>query len=306
MGHEEAECPYAVGNIISLQLDASHNQQTVEAKITRVFEPFTLSCVMLVSLEPPVLGLDDQMVLKLFDRRFVVEFREMWGIDSWTPDIEQQFQQFVMDNSGSEFITRLKADDKLVDKEGDSWNNLQDEAWVHYRMQDFYNRETEVYHTMRDIQGKDIPRLFTSVNIPGSPSSRYTDVSGILVQYIDGFELYALGDSTPSQFWQSVCEDAIRIVRLFGNRGILNQDVNVRNFIVQKGPAGIFKPSMIDFATCRFRREYKDEHDWREWKSRQDEEGAVGFVMQRMLKGGYAYHRSAYYRQLDYEFKMDE
>lgn len=87
---------------------------------------------------------------------------------------------------------------------------------------------------------------------------------------------------------------------------MLNQDVNVRHFIVQKGPTGTFKLSMINFAICLFRREYKDEHDWREWKSHQDEEGAVGYVMQRMLKGVYAYHWSAYYQQLDNEFNMGE
>lgn len=278
----------------------------MEAKITRVFEPFTLSCVMLVSLDPPVLGLNDQMVLKLFDRRFVVEFREMWNIDSWAPDIEPEFQQFVMDGSGSEFIKRLNADDELVENEGGLWNTLQVEVWVHYRMLNFYNRETEVYHTLRHIQGRDISRIFASVNIPGSPSSQFTDVPGILVEYIDGFELYALEENSPTQIWQSVCEDAIRIVHLFGDRGILNQNVNVRHFIVQKGPEGTFKLSMIDFAMCRFRREYKDEYDWREWKSHQDEEGAVGYVMQRMLKGGYVYHRSAYFKELDNEFKMGE
>lgn len=160
-----------VSNTISLQLDASHNHQTVEAKIIRVFEPSTLSCVMLVSLDPPVLGLNDQMVLKLFDRRFVVEFREMWNIDSWTPDIEPGFQQFIISGNGSEFIKSLNADDELAEKEGDLWNTLQGEVWVHCRMQDFYNRETEVYHILRDTQGKDIPQLFASVNIPGSLSS---------------------------------------------------------------------------------------------------------------------------------------
>lgn len=174
-------------------------------------------------------------------------------------------------------------------------------------MQDFYNRETEVYHILRDTRGKDIPQLFASVNIPGSLSSHFTDVPGILVEYIDGFELYALEENSPTQIWQSVCEDAIRNVHHFGDRGILNQDVNVRQFIAQRGPVGTFKLFMIDFAMCRFRREYKDEYYyWREWKSHQDEEGAIGYFMQRMLEGGYAYYRSAYYKQLDYEFKMGD
>jgi hypothetical protein len=38
---------------------------------------------------------------------------------------------------------------------------------------------------------------------------------------------------------------------------------------------------MINFALCSFRREYGDENDWREWKAIRNEEGAVGFVMQR-------------------------
>lgn len=63
---------------------------------------------------------------------------------------------------------------------------------------------------------------------------------------------------------------------------------------------------MIDFALCKFRRKYGDEEDWREWKAIQDEEGAVGFVTQRYLGGGFVYRRSDTYRKLDEEFKSDD
>lgn len=67
--------------MISLQLDALQSLETLQAKTTRVFESFTPSCVMLVLLKSPVLGLNDQTLLKPFDRRFLVEFRDMWNID---------------------------------------------------------------------------------------------------------------------------------------------------------------------------------------------------------------------------------
>lgn len=168
--------------MISLQLDALQSLETLQAKTTRVFESFTPSCVMLVLLKSPVLGLNDQTLLKPFDRRFLVEFRDMWNIDFWTSDIELGFQQFVIDRSGSDFIKRLNTDYELVEKEGSLWNTLRNEAWVHYRMQSSYSRETETYHILRDTQEKYILRLFASVNIPNSPSSQFTDVSGILVE----------------------------------------------------------------------------------------------------------------------------
>lgn len=60
-----------------------------------------------------------------------------------------------------------------------------------------------------------------------------------------------------------------------------------------------FKVTTIDFALCNFRQDYKDVYNWDKWKSIQDEEGAVGYVMQRRLKGGFPYHRSARYEKLD-------
>ena len=111
----------------------------------------------------------------------------------------------------------------------------------------------------------------------------------------------------PRETWQYICEDAIRIVNVIGDRDIRNEDVKPRNFIIRWEPVeGKFKAFMIDFALCEFRREDQDERDWREWKAIQDEEGAVGYVMQRYLKGASVYRRSDKYLKLDEEFKAEE
>ncbi|KAJ5378539.1 hypothetical protein N7509_011658 [Penicillium cosmopolitanum] len=54
---------------------------------------------------------------------------------------------------------------------------------------------------------------------------------------------------------------------------------------------------MIDFALCSFRKDYADDTDWSEWKAMQDEEGAIGLIMQDRLEGGFIYSRSNRYKK---------
>jgi len=138
--------------------------------------------------------------------------------------------------------------------------------------------------------------------------SEYLNIPGILLHYIGGFPLTDIADYAPRESWQTICEDAIRIINLIGDLGILNEDVKTRSFIAHEDmdAENEFKVTMTDFALCKFRREYEDDYAWDTWKAMQDEEGAVGYVMQRHLQGGSVYHRSDRYEKLDIEFKMDD
>ncbi|KAJ5719508.1 hypothetical protein N7493_007086 [Penicillium malachiteum] len=164
---------------------------------------------------------------------------------------------------------------------------------------------------MTDMQGKAIPRLFLCVTMPistlvqNNPLSEHIDIPGLLLQYIEGVPLTDIATCAPPDRWQSICEEAIRIINLVGDRGILNKDVKTRNFVVQCCAENQFRVFMIDFALCDFREEFTDEVDWETCKATQDEEGAVGYVMQKKLQGGFMYHRSALYRKLDEKYKMD-
>lgn len=223
---------------------------------------------MVVLLDHPALRLAGYLVLKLFDRRFAAQLRKDDKLDPWTPEIERQYHDFILDGSASEFITRLNTDGKMAEEEGHTWNDPQNEAYLHDHMQDLYETEVEAFHTVTDIQGKDIPQLFACLTVPSSSSaqessiSKYIDVSGVLLQYIDGFLLTDIAAHAPREVWQSVCDEAIQIVNRIGDRGILNEDVKMRNFIVQENPGRKFKGFMIDFALCNFRSEYEDETDW--------------------------------------------
>ncbi|GAB1200716.1 hypothetical protein BDV32DRAFT_122643 [Aspergillus pseudonomiae] len=114
------ECPYVVGNEIALHID----RQQVKATIAHIFEPFTFSCAMVVLLDRPSqsLQLNGHMVLKLYDRRFATGFREDQKSNPWTPDIEQQYQQFVLNGDASNFVARLDNDDGFVEEKGDHFS----------------------------------------------------------------------------------------------------------------------------------------------------------------------------------------
>ena len=282
-----------VGNTINLHLKTPDNEATTDAKIIKVFEPFTLSSVMVVQIACSDLGLEGDMVLKLFDRRFATQLRSDEKCRPWDSDIEKDYQKFVLNGCASKFITEINNGGE-IGQQGETWNASQDEAYLHDHLLDLYNTEVQVYDTVKDLQGKDIPKLLACALAPGSSSAVLEPVSrgfpGLLIEYIPGIPLTDIADHIPRESWQGICEDAIRILNLMGDRGILNEDVKTRSFIVNLEEGS--RTKMIDFALCKFREDYEDDDDWQGWKAIQDEEGAIGRVMQDRLDGGFVYHRS--------------
>lgn len=229
-----SRCPYVVGNKSTLQLGAPYNDEIVEARITQVFEPFTLARVMIVQLNSPALGLSGNMVLKVFDQRFASQTRENEKADPWTLDIGKQYHQFILDGGESDNSGEDGDDDdeEEEDKEEEGeeeqkeWTAPRNEADLHNPMQRLYHTEVDVYQTLKDHQGQDIPHFLAGIAIPdSSPMQRATlakhiDIPGILLQNIDGFHLADLAQHAPRETWQYVCEDTIQITSLLYNRGI--------------------------------------------------------------------------------------
>ncbi|KAJ5296096.1 hypothetical protein PENANT_c021G08032 [Penicillium antarcticum] len=308
MHHEVTKCPYVVGNTIELHLNTPHDGQTTKAKIIKVFEPFTLSCVMVVRLEYPDFDMEGDLVLKLFDRRFATQLREDEKIHPWTLDIEERYHQFILDDGAEKNIQMLNTNSESRSEESGTRNDAQNEAYAHDRSADFYKSEIRAYRTLKDIQGTEVPKHYACVTLPTSHEAsmrQYADIPGILLQHIEGFRLVDLAAHAPRESWQYICEDAIRIVNICTDRGILNLDVRTRSFIIERIREDKFKPVMIDFALCRFREDFDSEEDWRLRKSGADEEGAIGRYMQTILQGGFDYHHDAYNLKLDEEFKME-
>lgn len=306
--------PYAAGQILPLQVG---KQCCVNASIVKVLEPFTLSCAMLVQLDssPPFKG---HFILKLYDRRFATQLRNDEEASPWSPEIESEYNEFVYDGRASEFFdlcsAKFRDDDEywVDDEHREMWNREQHEAYLQYLCRRTYNTESDAYSLLHDMQGKHVPRLFARLLLRSSDSSAahemYLDCPGILLEYIQGFPLTDLADNAPEKDWQYICEDAIRIVHLIGDRGICNRDVTTRSFIVREDPGPgprTFKVFMTDFGLCVFRSQAKNDREFNEWQADEDEEGAVGRVVETRLKGGFKYDLSSRAQWLLYEFKRE-
>lgn len=268
---------------------------------------------MIVELDhPPLSG---RFVLKLYDRRFATKLRRDEKAAPWCPQTEFRYREFVRDGRASEFFdlctANFRGDKYWADEQRETWDEAQLEAYLQHLCCRTYGTEQDAYGKLHDIQGKHIPRLSARPSLQASSdagsANEHLDCPALLLEYIQGFPLTALAANAPEREWQSVCEDAIRVVHLIGDRGICNKDVKTRSFIVREDPVTkTFNVVMIDFGLCLFRARAESEREFNGWQADRDEEGAVGRVMQRMLNGGFRYRLSSRAEWLLDEFKSEE
>jgi hypothetical protein len=168
---------------------------------------------------------------------------------------------------------------------------LEKEAHLDTLLRSYHQSETKAYGKLIELQGRGIPKFFGQTRFavdPSSHSSLEAAVLGILLEYIEGEKLEEL----PLQlFNESIATSALEVVSALCDKEILNNDIRLDNFIVPTSQLG--RPVvMIDFSQCIFRGEVSDE-EWYDEKATEDEEGAVGYPLQK--KFGWAYQPSRKY-----------
>jgi hypothetical protein len=209
---------------------------------------------------------------------------------------EMAYTDFVSSGGAAEFCDKLRNDDDFEEPE-EGWSIAQNEVYLHDWCSDLYETETMAYEKLRDLQGTQIPRLFAQVRLSIKPTdieeyvgADFFEVKGILLELIPGSALEQLADAIPQESWQPVVDEAIEIVHELSNHDVLNKDVRASNIVAS--PIGDkehrYRVVMLDFAQCRFRGNDESDLDWGRAKWSQDEEGAIGLVMQsRLKKRGY-------------------
>ena len=236
-------------------------------------------------------GHTEHAVLKLYDRRYATELRQSYGISPFSHEIEQKFEEFVRSGDAARFIDTLETDE-VTDL---TWDTARDEAFLFDYCRELHKSETEAYHRLSNLQGKNVPKLLANVQV--QPSSNEEDilfqVPGVLLEYVEGFSLADLPKFSPPSSWQRICDEAVSVVNLISDQGIINKDVKPRNVLVRSdGHSLDCAVVFIDFAQCEFAESGQSEEVWRHEKRLQDEEGAIGHVMVNKLKGVYNYQPS--------------
>lgn len=298
---------------------------------------------MAVALNTPVerLGLKEKDVvfLKIFDRRFTARVQVESGARPWTMETERKYQQLILDTtpehdpSGDALLRTLHFGNKQGDKENSGWTEeAGKEASLAFSMREYFRNELEAYGWFGNLLGKCFPLVHSTVRIAGTKvvdglagDDRYTYHPGFMMQHIDGFNLTDIVDHAPREAWQGICDAAVGIVEKYFH-DMINEDISHRNFIVRKRAkeetelqsksekpnvgtgekaSGDYEVFMVDFVLSKV----KDNSGilfWDEEKARYDEEGAVGYDMEEYLAGGYVYHRSKTYLELDETYPRDQ
>ncbi|KAG2160450.1 hypothetical protein VTO58DRAFT_105168 [Aureobasidium pullulans] len=329
-------CPYLPGNEILLK--TSEDGAPIKAVILKYF-PATLSCCMVIRfVEPHIVNNTSECVLKLYDRRFSTQHREDWDAAPWAPELEKEYQDFVSCGDAEEFFSYWDAEKECDDNwsaayinNSDRWSPAKREAYLQWESTMTYEIEKKAYENMAELQGKDVPKVFGEIvlNEPFIASKENTsdennedddedveedsaeadrnphtiNIPGILIQYINGFHLTDLHEHWPNEHWQSIVDSAIEKLHHVQECGILNRDLNTRNFQVDPQTHNVM---MIDFGMVSFREDAEDERQWESAQACQDEEGAVGLLMQNYLKerggGSITYKPSERVLRLRYRF----
>ena len=240
----------------------------------------------------------NNLILKLYDWRYATQLRHDKKVEQWSPYHEDQYRAFVQEGGAAKFISALEDDDDNDDDDDADddrpWDTARNEAFLFDYCRDLHSCEVEAYSRLRDLQGKNIPRFLADVRFNASPvQNELFEVRGILLELITGYSLADLAKCAHQSSWQRICDEAIRTVNLISDHGILNEDVKPRNILIRTHDKDSeYQVVVIDFAQCRFRELDQSEAVWKHEKCRQDEEGAIGFVMAHELNGAFEYRPS--------------
>ncbi|KAM5350800.1 hypothetical protein ACJ41O_007305 [Fusarium nematophilum] len=233
--------------------------------------------------------------LKLFDRRFSEQLRRHNGIEPWTPAMENAYAQSVKSGAINQFLHDLHHPPNFQEDTEEDWDDAQNEAFLADELLGLYKAEVAVYEALRDYQGHVIPRLLAAVDLDLAPNNTILQdkdfepfkVKGILLQHIDGPNMWGMVDRFPQSSWQGIVDQAVKIIQILDLHHILNKDVRPENFLVSTIPDGDhtqYQVYMIDFALCRFRGKDESDLEWGREKHTRDEEGAIALRMQKFLE----------------------
>ncbi|KAK7452767.1 hypothetical protein VKT23_012168 [Stygiomarasmius scandens] len=284
-------CPYYSGAEYHLELTPGTGPLEtagvvhVNVKVLEVFEPVTISPVLKVALgtTSPSILLPSTMILKVYDRRYANDLRAFYDASDPSPESERAFRAFMSSQgAGPQRSLQDWTRKRREDDEQDIMPPPEEtEAYLAALLASYHENEVRVYKRMAAMQGKEIPLFFGNTRFIESdahPDMIDIKVSGILLEYVEGTTLDKLPASAISA---SLCQKCVDIVQVFGDSGILNNDVRLENFIVLSSPTQNRDVVMIDFAQTRLRGADEDDEQWKRAKWSADEEGAIGYVLQK-------------------------
>ncbi len=218
----------------------------VEAKVLRVFHPFTNSACILIQPLHSGPDLPDRLICKLADRR-VGQRRVPWSVDH-----EREFQTNL-----TMYIQRTGGH-PILDKDGLSEDDPQwFEELDHWRYFDNARRtELKAYEALTGAQKLGlVPKCFGHVRIAmslGASIHPALDViDGLLMEYIPGRLMSSVCPGTDISIAQAevISQKILELARRLRRYGVSHNDLHSNNIIFRHGSNN---PVLIDWGRAGF------------------------------------------------------
>ncbi|KAF4342339.1 hypothetical protein FBEOM_3746 [Fusarium beomiforme] len=277
----EIPYPYAVGSILrantTFAVPGLPTPTEQYMRVKQLIEPQTLSCCMIVEIlegpNSPATG--TEAFLKLYDWRFATDFRKDFYMDLWSADVERKYVEGLPTGRLHEFSQRLRYEKNFRDETENEWDEAEDEAFLVHEMQKAFDAEVATYARLAKYQGDVIPHFLGELeldfplNYPNDTTQeRKYKVKGVLLELIPGFSL----------------SDMIKKVRRSSWKGIVDQTIQLTRVLDDNNVEDKYEVYMVGFAQCRLCGEDESDLHWGRAKHQQDEEGAVGAIMEMRLE----------------------
>lgn len=259
-------------------LHVRHESTSHRLEIVRVTSEPTIAVVLLTGSLDDGLALrrGDEAVLKLYDRRFMLNYRDHHERPG-SQGNEQAYRDFV-------------ASGATLDPEADVYDCAESpgtfEAYLERRAQLKCDGEVSVYEHLRPLQGRQIPLFYAKVELV---DPCLFPCPAILIEAITpSLSLHQLPLSTPAistALLPGICDTAMDIMDLLSAYKIAHHDIKFDNLLVSL--AEPFSDTaalavLIDFAVCTVRKadaKWATEAAWYQEKMSTSEIDALGVLV---------------------------
>ncbi|KAJ7638356.1 hypothetical protein FB45DRAFT_902586 [Roridomyces roridus] len=236
---------YQPGSQISLDLRSCADDKTernVQATVVKAFTPFTMSQVLLVEINSPILPPEQtSFILKV-----IAVARNPVLLHPWTLAAETTAARRRAFGA-STYLPTWWPDD--ADAAG--W-----EEYYHANLQQIFKNELSAYTRLLPLQGQCIPRCHAHGMLVVANSKRLVVPRVLLLSYIPGPSLRAVN---PSRIPPAVGQTLVETVRAFAALGVIHDDLRLDNILISTAD----DPFVIDFGNAGIRTDQSDE-EWQE------------------------------------------
>ena len=173
---------FGLGYILHLSLTIDQAIIECKASILKPFLRFTKSQALLVELQPPISGIPSNIVLKIYDPRFI---NDRDRISDHIPNRPWSLSLETVAAERREAITR---NERLDDYDENNWIDFDELPWEEdfcRNTEERLNSELVSYSPLRDLQGDGIPRYYASGNLAVDPL-RPISPHVLALEYIPG------------------------------------------------------------------------------------------------------------------------